>query len=108
VNMLNKQSRTDNKGCSSSLWVGRGVNTPHRKNKLVTKIIKEPGTWTYSFHKRPKLWNMDMRFGTWNVRSLYRAGSLKTVSWELARYKLDLVRMQEGRLEGGGTEPVGK
>jgi hypothetical protein len=31
------------------------------------------------------------RFGTWNVRSLYRAGSLKTVSRELARYKLDLV-----------------
>jgi hypothetical protein len=28
---------------------------------------------------------MDMRFGTWNVRSLYRAGSLMTVSWELAR-----------------------
>jgi hypothetical protein len=31
-----------------------------------------------------------MRFGTWNVRSLYRAGSLMTVSRELARYKLDL------------------
>jgi hypothetical protein len=26
---------------------------------------------------------MDMRFGTWNVRSLYRSGSLKTVSGEL-------------------------
>jgi hypothetical protein len=34
---------------------------------------------------------MDMRFSTWNVRSLYRAGSLMTVSRELARYKLDLV-----------------
>jgi hypothetical protein len=29
---------------------------------------------------------MDMRFGTWNVRCLYRAGSLMTVSRELARY----------------------
>jgi hypothetical protein len=29
---------------------------------------------------------MDMRFGTWNVGSMYRAGSLKTVSRELARY----------------------
>jgi hypothetical protein len=28
---------------------------------------------------------MDMRFGTWNVRSLYRSGSLKTVSGELAK-----------------------
>jgi hypothetical protein len=32
---------------------------------------------------------MDMRFGKWNVRSLYRSGSLKTVSGELAQYKLD-------------------
>jgi hypothetical protein len=46
-------------------------------------------------HKRPKLRNMDMRFGMWNVRSLYRAGSLMTVSRELARYKLDLVGVHE-------------
>jgi exonuclease III len=51
---------------------------------------------------------MDMRFGTWNVRSLYRAGLLMTVSRELARYKLDLVGVQEVRWEGGGTEPVGE
>jgi exonuclease III len=51
---------------------------------------------------------MDMRFGTWNVRSLYMAGSLKTVSRELARYKLDLVGVQEVRWEGGGTEPAGE
>jgi exonuclease III len=50
---------------------------------------------------------MDMRFGTWNVRSLYRAGSLMTVSRELARYKFDSVGVQEVRWEGGGTEPAG-
>jgi hypothetical protein len=32
-----------------------------------------------------------MRFGTWNVNSLYRTGSLTTAARELARYKLDLV-----------------
>jgi hypothetical protein len=37
---------------------------------------------------------MDMRLGKWNVRSLYIAGSLLTVSRELARYKLDLVGVQ--------------
>jgi hypothetical protein len=31
-----------------------------------------------------------MRFDMWNVRSLYRAGSLKTVVRELGKYKLDL------------------
>jgi hypothetical protein len=36
-----------------------------------------------------------MRFGTWNVRSLCRAGSLKTVVRELGNYKLDLVGVQE-------------
>jgi hypothetical protein len=51
---------------------------------------------------------MDMRFGTWNIRSLYRAGSLKTVSRELARYNLDLVGVQGVRWEGGGTEPAGE
>jgi hypothetical protein len=49
-----------------------------------------------------------MRFGLWNVRSLYRAASLMTVSRELTRYKLDLVGVQEVRWEGSGTEPVGE
>jgi exonuclease III len=47
-----------------------------------------------------------MRLGTWNGRSLYRAGSLVTVSKELSKYKLDLVGVQEIRQEGGGTEPA--
>jgi hypothetical protein len=51
---------------------------------------------------------MVMRLGLWNVRSLYRVGSLTTVSRELARYKLDLVGVQEVRWEGGGTEPAGE
>jgi exonuclease III len=38
-----------------------------------------------------------MRFGTWNVRRLYRSGSLKMVARELGKYKLDLVGVQEVR-----------
>jgi hypothetical protein len=38
-----------------------------------------------------------MIFGTCNVRSLYRAGSLTAAAMELARYKLDLVAVQEVR-----------
>jgi hypothetical protein len=34
---------------------------------------------------------MDIRFDTWNVRSLYRAGSLITVAKEISTNKLDLV-----------------
>jgi hypothetical protein len=47
---------------------------------------------------------MDTRFGIWNVRSLYRIGSLKTVARELGKCKLDLVGVQEVRSGKGGTE----
>jgi uncharacterized UBP type Zn finger protein len=42
-------------------------------------------------------------FGTCNVRSVYRAGSLTATTMELARYKLDLVIVQEGMWDKGGT-----
>jgi len=42
-----------------------------------------------------------MVLGTWNIRSLYRAGSLAAVTRELARYKLDLVGVQEVRWDKG-------
>jgi hypothetical protein len=35
------------------------------------------------------------RFGTWNMRSLYRACLLKTVSKDLSKNKLHLVGVQE-------------
>jgi len=35
------------------------------------------------------------------LRSLYRPGSLVTVAWELVRYKLDLVGIQESLLYSG-------
>jgi hypothetical protein len=47
---------------------------------------------------------MDMRVDTWNVRSRYRAGSLRVVGEEISKYKLDFVGTQEVRWDGGGTE----
>jgi hypothetical protein len=46
---------------------------------------------------------MDMRFGTWNVRSLYRPGLFPAVARDLARQKLDLVGVQEIGRDKGGT-----
>jgi hypothetical protein len=46
------------------------------------------------FDKRPKLKKMDIRYGTWYVRSLYRAGSLRTVTEEVSKYNLDVVGVQ--------------
>jgi exonuclease III len=47
---------------------------------------------------------MDMRFGTWNVRSMYRAGLLRAVAEEISKYELELVGIQEVRWGRGGTE----
>jgi len=49
----------------------------------------------------------DIVLGAWNVGSLYRAGSLTAVARELARYKLDLVGVQEVRWDKWGTVRAG-
>jgi hypothetical protein len=51
---------------------------------------------------------MDVRFRLWNVRSLYRADSLMTVSRELSKCKLDSLGVQEVGWEGSGTKPMGE
>ena len=48
-----------------------------------------------------------MKFSTWNVRSLYRADWLIAVARELARYKLDLLGVQDFRWDKGGTVRAG-
>ena len=45
---------------------------------------RKPRTWTDTL-VRPKQWIWDMRFGTWNVRSLYSSGSLKAAARELVQ-----------------------
>jgi hypothetical protein len=52
-------------------------------------------------HKHQK---MDVRFGMWNIRRLYRTGALKVVARELEKFKLELVDIQEVRWEKSGTE----
>jgi exonuclease III len=53
---------------------------------------------------RSKQWKKDMRFGTWNIRSLCRLGAIKAVVGGLGKYKLDLVGVQEVRWEGEGYQ----
>jgi hypothetical protein len=57
--------------------------------------------------KRAKVKEIGMRFGARNVRSAYRAGSLRKVGGEISKYKSDLVEVQEARWDRGGTEPTG-
>jgi hypothetical protein len=50
---------------------------------------------------------MDTRFGMWNVRSMYRAGSCRAVVEEISKYKLDLMGVKV-RWDRGGAEPAGE
>jgi hypothetical protein len=47
---------------------------------------------------------MVVRFGTWNVRSLYRSGSMKTATSELAKYKLEPVAAHEVSYDNDTTK----
>jgi hypothetical protein len=100
-NILNKQHRTADRGWSSSLGVGRVLAIPHHKTLTCYETYHTaPDHSLVKLHKHRKIY---MRFGTWNVRSLYRIGSLKTAAGELGKYTLDLVCVQEVRWEKGGT-----
>ena len=80
--------------------------TPHRKTGIVTKHKQVPHTYT-DLLVRPTQWKRNMRFGTWNVRSLYMPFPLITAARELARYQLDLVGVQEVRWDKVGTVRAG-
>jgi hypothetical protein len=49
-----------------------------------------------------------LRFGTWNLRSIYRVGLLRAAVEEMSKYKLDLVGVQEVRWDEGATKPAGE
>ena len=48
----------------------------------------------------------DMRFGTWNVLILYKTGAVTLVAQEVAKCTLDLVGIQDVRLDGNGISPI--
>ena len=44
-------------------------------------------------------WNRNLRIGTLNVRTLAQSGSLESLKMDLKKYKLDVLGVQETRLE---------
>jgi hypothetical protein len=69
ANVVNKQSRTADKGWSPSLRVGRASNTSWPFTTYhVTKHFTKPWTWSDPLERR-KQCTLDMRFGTWSVRA---------------------------------------
>jgi len=46
---------------------------------------------------------MELRIGTWNIRTLYKPGALKIITEEVEKYKIPLVAVQEIRWTGEGN-----
>jgi hypothetical protein len=95
ANILNNQSRTADIEWSHRLGVTRGANNTV-KNNLLRNVTQDFGTGQI-FFKRCRQRKIDMIFGTWNFKNLYRAGSLITVASELTRSMIDIATVEEAR-----------
>ncbi|XP_029344207.1 uncharacterized protein LOC115033855 [Acyrthosiphon pisum] len=51
-------------------------------------------------------WKSALRFGTWNVRTLFKPGAVGTVVKEIERYKLGVVALQEMRWQDTGSMQI--
>jgi len=78
----------------------RALETKQSGGKLLTHSDLRGGVF---LGETSRSIQREMKIGTWNVRSVYRAGSLKAA----ARYKLDVVGVQEVRWDKGCTVRAG-
>jgi hypothetical protein len=78
--------------------LGKGPTIPHHKKQLGYEVSHRASDLDGYFGMTQAM-EMDVTFGTWNVMSLYRAGSLKTVSSKLAKYNLHIMTVKEVRLD---------
>ena len=91
----------------SDLWGGVFPEEVSRSRKSNSPTRISGGGVFPEEVSRSRKRNKDILLGTWNVRSLYRAVALMAAARELARYKLDLVSVQEARWEKEGTVKAG-
>jgi hypothetical protein len=75
--------------------------------KLLPNSVLRAGVFPEEVSRSFQTRKRNILLGTWNVRSLYKAGSLTAAARELARYKLDLVGVQKLRWDKEGTVRAG-
>jgi hypothetical protein len=77
------------------------LETKQSGGKILPYSVLRQGGLFLEETSRAKKGKRDVSLGTWNIRSLYRAGSLRAAAMELARYKLDVVGVKEVKWEKG-------
>src|SRR5215475_5672074 len=83
------------------------LETKKSGGELLPHSVLRGGVFPEGVSRSFKKQKRDIMLGTWNVRSLYRVGSFMAAARELARYKLDLVGVQEVRWDKEGTVRAG-
>nr|XP_042911792.1 uncharacterized protein LOC122272323 [Parasteatoda tepidariorum] len=81
--------------------LGVGLTTPPRKNQHVSKskVVSAELPSCNLTRKR----SMEMRFGYWNIRTLYQSKNLQLLIEQMDSYRLDLLAIQEIRWTGSGV-----
>ncbi|XP_055375384.1 uncharacterized protein LOC129608086 [Condylostylus longicornis] len=51
---------------------------------------------------RKRLKDNDLNLGTWNIRTMLQSGKMQEVAYEMLRYKIDILAIQETRWKGYG------
>lgn len=67
-------------------------------------LLNKP--WNSLLGTRNGKWNKDsngLRINTWNIRSPFKPGAMKTITDQVQKYKLPLVALQELRWTGNGN-----
>lgn len=77
-----------------------GLTTLSYKKKLVTQPQCEPRNDNRKKRRRIRGSNMNLEFGTWNVRSAGKSGSLRVLLDRIQERKLGVTAIQETRLDG--------
>lgn len=64
------------------------------KKKTVQERTNSP---RIGLDTRKQKWKqkMDYAFGTWNVRSLFKGGTMKALLQQIQKYRLDILALQE-------------
>ena len=83
------------------------LTTPHSKNVSCYESLTQKDLDLNDTLVGPKHWKKDMRFSTWNISILCRSGFLTAAARKLARYKSNLVGLQEVRWDKESTVRAG-
>lgn len=84
---LNEKRKAENNG---NEFLAMDLDRSKQKTNNLEKIKKE------------------LKLGTWNVRGTYEEGALKNLTEVMAKYKLDVLAIQETKQTGNDITPVGR